>query len=218
MTGGAPGQGDADVGRQLADALAGDDDAPEPGGEPVDGSADVRTQGVEGAAGSGAVVPVASEAERFLRHVLPEPGKGHGHYCLGFLRQGQFSHDVLGIIEGAATRAVTKAAAPDVDVYFALFTLLKRQVKDDVGKVRIRVRDNAAFCRCLALDLDCGKDKHGREKDYPDQHAAAAALVAFGKAVGLPRPTLVSSGHGWHVYWTFDRALSRDAWRRTFAG
>jgi hypothetical protein len=66
--------------------------------------------------------------------------------------------------------------------------------------------------RCLWLDVDC--DKPGKPpQPFPDQPAALEALDAFVAAAGLPRPTIVSSGWGLHVYWPFDRDVAPARWR-----
>lgn len=98
-------------------------------------------------------------------------------------------------------RAVNAAVELDnngFDAYFALATF-----ETDES----RTKDNAKQMRALFLDLDCGEDK-----DFPDQSAAVSALRRFCKVVQLPRPYLVSSGRGIHVYWPLEVPASVEEW------
>jgi hypothetical protein len=58
-------------------------------------------------------------------------------------------------------------------------------------------------------------DAKGKDKDSYD--TLAEALVAFNDFitdVGLPRPNvIVKTGGGFHVYWTFERALTIPEWQ-----
>jgi hypothetical protein len=84
------------------------------------------------------------------------------------------------------------------DAYFALGTF------DDSGS---RVAKHVKQLGALFLDLDCGPTK-----DYATQTDALIALRSFCKQVKLPRPTLINSGRGVHVYWRFDTPVSREVW------
>ena len=66
---------------------------------------------------------------------------------------------------------------------------------------------NVKQLRAFFLDLDCGPTK-----DYADQSSAVKALRAFCKQLNLPRPTLVNSGRGVHVYWPLTAPVSRETW------
>ena len=71
-----------------------------------------------------------------------------------------------------------------------------------------RSKEGAFELKSLYLDIDV---KTGA---YADTAAAAAALKAFMKATGLPRPTLIvaTGGGGVHVHWVLDRALKVADW------
>jgi hypothetical protein len=84
------------------------------------------------------------------------------------------------------------------DAYFALGTF------DEAGS---RDATNVKQLKALFLDLDCGPTK-----DYEDQTTALKALRLFCKQLALPRPTLVNSGRGVHVYWALTSPVSREAW------
>jgi len=70
-----------------------------------------------------------------------------------------------------------------------------------------RTQENVQALKAFWLDIDCGPNK-----DYDDQEQGLKALRGFCKTVGLPRPTLVDSGHGWHVYWVLNQEVSRAQW------
>jgi len=76
---------------------------------------------------------------------------------------------------------------------------------------RNRTVANAVSLKCLFLDLDCGADD---PKKYPDQVSAVSGLKQFIKATGYPRPAVVSSGYGVHVYWPLTKAAPRLLWKR----
>lgn len=84
------------------------------------------------------------------------------------------------------------------DAYFALGTF------DDSGS---RVASHVRQLRAFFLDLDCGPTK-----DYATQTEALAALRTFCKQAKLPRPTLINSGRGVHVYWRLVSPISRETW------
>jgi hypothetical protein len=85
------------------------------------------------------------------------------------------------------------------DVYFGLATF------DGEGE---RKAHRAVHMRSLFVDLDCGPTK-----DYDDQSDALVALRKFCADIGMPKPLMVSSGHGIHAYWTLDNDVSVDEWK-----
>ena len=131
----------------------------------------------------------------FLAHVLGDDG----HYCV-FGAKAATKQRVQKFYS-SIDRLVHAAIDLDgngFDAYFALATF-----ETDES----RTKDNAKQLRALFLDLDCGEDK-----DFPDQSAALAALRDFCKAVGMPRPYIVSSGRGIHVYWPLAAPVSVEQW------
>jgi hypothetical protein len=123
-----------------------------------------------------------------------------GYYCLWVFnraneRKIQKFFDTIQQLEAAALEYDQKGW----DTYFALATF-----KSDES----RTADNASKLRCFFLDLDCGPTK-----DYPDQTTAVQALQNFCMRMALPKPLLVDSGRGLHVYWIMDRDLTRDEWQ-----
>src|ERR1035437_10885805 len=66
--------------------------------------------------------------------------------------------------------ALSAATAAGNDVYHACGTF-----KDGTS----RKQHNAAGYKSFWVELDCGLDKHGAQKDYPDQKSAILALGQF---------------------------------------
>lgn len=97
-----------------------------------------------------------------------------------------------------AAQAAVELDANGFDAYFALATFCTAES---------RTKQNVSKLRSFFLDLDCGPDK-----DFPSQTDAVAALRAFCKATNLPKPYLVNSGRGVHVYWPLTTAVDLDQW------
>lgn len=87
---------------------------------------------------------------------------------------------------------------PHTDVYYATAGF---------GAGKRAEADNAVAKRELYLDIDCGAGKA-----YPTQVDGLQALKAFVDAVGLPKPTLMDSGNGYHIHWFFTEAVPVHEW------
>lgn len=71
-----------------------------------------------------------------------------------------------------------------------------------------REQTNVEAVRSFWLDLDAGEGK-----PYANAKEAAVALLAFVRTLGLPKPFVVSSGRGLHVYWAMSEDMSPAEWR-----
>ena len=129
----------------------------------------------------------------------------------------RWSHKVFQSIDDAAVFAA--AQAHRANIFFAVATLKHEKIwnptKDnwktgEKGAFEIRTQANSKSLRCLFMDLDVGADSPNK---YPTQAAALEALRAFCKATGLPKPLVVSSGGGLHVYFLLDTPLEAAEWR-----
>lgn len=137
--------------------------------------------------------------KNFLDAVLPASGF---HYLFALMPdrrpvQRDFAAEERADLLGFARWAVGKGA----DVYVAIGAY--EPGPDGLKRTALCARRH----QCLRLDIDCGPGK-----DYPDQRAGAAALQAFVTATRLPRPWIVDSGYGLHVYWPFTEPLSVEQW------
>lgn len=131
----------------------------------------------------------------FLEAVLGDEGS----YCVWANRKSdkrlvqKFYTDLITVV--AAARNLDDNG---FDVYFALGTFIEAGSRDAA---------NVQQLRAFFLDLDCGD-----HKPYKTQAEAGNALRVFCKALGLPRPTVVNSGRGLHVYWALGVPVSRIFW------
>jgi hypothetical protein len=132
---------------------------------------------------------------KFLETILPDKG----HYCLFGLKGKKpitkFVPTVDAIVSGSAELSDLK-----IDAFYAVATF------EEVNKGRAGA--NAKLVKSLWLDLDCGEGK-----PYATRAEGLRALKAFVVEYKLPKPWLVYSGRGVHVYWPFTRALDFNAWR-----
>ena len=72
-----------------------------------------------------------------------------------------------------------------------------------------RKQENAKYLKSFYLDIDCGD---GPKKDFLTQAEALIALKTFCKAIKLPKPTIVNSGYGLHVYWRLTEQVPAEEW------
>jgi hypothetical protein len=139
-----------------------------------------------------------SYVEEFLRSVLPASGR----YCVVGITtingKKQLRHVFVDTIE-EAKQAADRLDEADMDVYFALATF---------GGENRRLASNAVSLRSFFLDLDSGPDK-----PYADPQEALQDLHRFVVELGLPEPSIVSSGHGVHAYWPLDTELPVGLWQ-----
>lgn len=116
---------------------------------------------------------------------------------------------VVGITEGG-TRQVFVQTREEFDEVAARMVSQERNVFFGVAKFKddsSRAKANVEALKAFWLDIDCGPGK-----PYETQSDGAAALARFTKIVGLPRPIVVNSGRGLHVYWPLTEAITREEW------
>jgi hypothetical protein len=130
-----------------------------------------------------------------LQAVLPS----EGWYCIVGLKKDtrpeQTFHETL----DSAAQEVDRLVNLKYETYFGCS-------KFEDNKSRTQV--NAKYMKAFWLDIDCGPSK-----DYPDQAAGLQALQQFCKSANLPKPTIVNSGRGLHVYWRLAKTISPSDWK-----
>lgn len=140
-----------------------------------------------------------------LRRVVPQTD---GWYCVLGLYQGEIrSQKFYKTLEEVQERGEQLVKIRH-DAFFAL------------GKFKTDENRKAANCDAMQaffLDIDCGPtkaepDARGRVKGYIDQRAGMAALKQLCSMLKLPKPTIVNSGRGWHVYWPLTEPVPREKW------
>lgn len=98
----------------------------------------------------------------------------------------------------------------ELEKWVARFLRRKMNVFFGVAKYKDdsnRTKHNVEALKAFWLDIDCGPTK-----DYDTQADGLAALRKFCKTVGLPKPIIVNSGRGLHVYWALEEECTREEW------
>ena len=135
------------------------------------------------------------ETRLFLDSVLG----GSGNYCLFGARKAsprivqKFYPSV-----GELLQAADDLDSQGYDTYFALGTF---------DSAESRKASNVLSLSSLFLDLDCGPSK-----DYNTQRDAIIGLQSFCKELKLPKPTIINSGRGVHVYWALHDPVTPEEW------
>lgn len=130
--------------------------------------------------------------------VIANTGKGFSHFpCHSFDEMVQKARDL---------------DAHGYDVFFACASFKQESYIDDNGKRCQRTGDNAGWVKAFWMDIDCGPDKAAEGKGYATIPDAGVALQAFIEAVGLPRPLIIFSGGGLHVYWPLAETITKEQW------
>ena len=128
---------------------------------------------------------------------------------------------IVGIKDGSNVRQELVETREEADTVAQRFLKQERNVFFGVAKFKSdagRTKDNVQALKAFWLDIDCGptkaevNPKTGRPNGYIDQVAGIAALKKFCLDTGLPRPILVSSGRGVHVYWPLEEDVTREQW------
>jgi hypothetical protein len=108
-----------------------------------------------------------------------------------------------------ADEVVAKLLASRMNVFFGV-----AKFTDDSSRTKANVR----AIKSLWMDIDCGPNKAlvnestGRPDGYATQQEALVALKVFTETVGFPKPIIVNSGRGLHVYWPFTNEVTRAEW------
>jgi hypothetical protein len=136
--------------------------------------------------------------EQFLSAVLPPLSEGE-HYCNWGNKKEQIRQRFATSVEQLCAQADQLQAA-DFNSFFALAKFGPKESG--------RYAANAVALKAFFIDLDCGEGK-----PYATLDDGVAALKTFCKATGLPKPTIVRSGRGAHVYWALEEAMPRQEWK-----
>ena len=132
----------------------------------------------------------------FLKWVLPP----EGIYVLfrNSLAEGRHRQSYFQSIEDLV-EAAEYYDSTGWDAYFAVSSYKQEGTRkaEDADKVK-----------SFFLDLDCGP-----EKEFPTKGVAAQELQKFCEVMSLPKPLIVDSGRGLHVYWVLSEAVSVTEWK-----
>jgi hypothetical protein len=124
-----------------------------------------------------------------------------GEYCLFALEEkdGPTTQKFFKTIP-ELIKAAQSFEAKGYHVYFGL-----ANYKDSSS----RTASNTTQLKSFFLDVDC----HGGARDYETPTEALKAIRAFCHKLGLPKPLLIHSGRGVHVYWTLDKPIPTAEWK-----
>lgn len=131
----------------------------------------------------------------FLQRVLPP----EGFYATIIINDGAAPQQAFfDTVEELAT-SCERSNRLSNNTYYALSSFATR---------KSRKQNNVLLTKALFIDVDCGPNK-----PFANQKEGLAALLDFYNKSNMPKPMVVSSGNGLHVYWILDEAISPDQWQ-----
>lgn len=130
----------------------------------------------------------------FLQKVLPPTG----FYAAVVINPNKRQQGFFSTLEDLARVVLTLDQCGN-NVYFAISSFVEK------GS---RKQSNVRATKVIALDVDCGAGK-----PFPSWKEGLIALGQFVQQLNLPKPMVVHSGNGLHVYWVLDRALEPLEWK-----
>lgn len=131
----------------------------------------------------------------FLKGILP----GNARYCLRLVEKHRgFTVNKFYDSPEAMAAAIDTTYSSGYDVYYATAGF---------GAGSKATSENAVAKRELYVDIDCGPGK-----PYATKADGLSALRAFCKDVGLPKPTVIDSGNGFHAHWIFSTPVPVHDW------
>ena len=143
-------------------------------------------------------VAQAITIEEFLAKILPRSGI----YMLFLTREKKNFHRSYTNIDTMAS-AVDWFDNSGFSVYHACGSFHTEES---------RKAENTAHFRSFFLDLDCGLQKANKGKGFIDKATACNVLKDFCKKLNLPKPTIIDSGGGFHIYWALQDDIEADEW------
>lgn len=145
------------------------------------------------------------ECLEFLRMVLPQ----RGLYCITTIARDAKYRANMPFADLESAVAFAQSSARVANVYFALssFDFEGNKFK----RTAAMAREQKAFW--LDLDVDPVKAQDGAPA-YADRTEAITEFGTFLKRTGLPLPSFVSSGNGFHVYWALTHEIPTTQWKQ----
>lgn len=134
------------------------------------------------------------DTNTFLYKVLPAQGVYVGAQLSSFGMRHAFFQTIEDLSDWALD-----ASARGGNVYYTVSAM------NDGSE---RTQANTRVTKLIALDVDCGP-----KKPYPGKREGLQALLAFVSEMSLPKPTVIDSGNGLHIYWTLTDELEPAEWQ-----
>jgi putative DNA primase/helicase len=149
----------------------------------------------------------------FLRAIFPEDGI---HYLALFKEGYNFpSHKAYTDLETMAYAIEGMANSKSVSVYHACATYQKAVIEIEDGektKRKYRIPENWDRAKAFWVDIDCGQEKFDKGQGYLTKKDAVVAAYKFADTIGWPKPMIVDSGNGIHLYWPLTTPIGPDSW------
>lgn len=130
----------------------------------------------------------------FLQRVLPSAG----FYVTLVINPDGRRQGFFRTVEELA-KAVTGLDQRGDNTYFAVSAFAEKTN---------RKQENVRATKVFALDVDCGDGK-----PFPSWKQGLVALGKFVQTMHLPKPMIVHSGNGLHVYWVLQDELAPEQWK-----
>jgi hypothetical protein len=130
----------------------------------------------------------------FLQRVLPS----EGFYVTTVINPDGRRQGFFASVEELAN-AVVGLDQRGNNTYFAVSSFVEK------GS---RKQENVRATKLIALDVDCGDNK-----PFPTWKEGLAATGQFIQQMGLPKPMIIHSGNGLHIYWVLTEALEPARWK-----
>lgn len=130
----------------------------------------------------------------FLQRVLPSAG----FYVTTVINPDGRRQGFFATVDELA-KAVTGLDQRGNNTYFAISAFVEK------GS---RKQENVRATKVIALDVDCGDDK-----PFPTWKEGLVALGKFVQQLRLPKPLIIHSGNGLHVYWVLTEELEPVRWK-----
>jgi hypothetical protein len=130
----------------------------------------------------------------FLQRVLPT----EGYFVTTVINTDATKQGFFSSVDELA-KAVTGLDQKGNNTYYAISSFVEK------GK---RKQDNVLATKVFALDVDCGEGK-----PYADWKEGLKALLKFVGEMSLPKPMVIHSGNGLHVYWILTEAIDSQRWK-----
>ena len=150
------------------------------------------------------------DAQSFLAHVLPPDGP----YVLAYAtktRKGM-THKIFETTETMAREAL-KISKSGAEVYLCVGSILDKEFTNDKGKKVPRNQRNIKSLQCLILDIDVVEPTSKKaDRFFTSKQEALESLVGFVNDLGVPKPTIVDSGGGFHAWFGMSPSLDRFDW------
>ena len=135
----------------------------------------------------------------FLQRVLPS----EGYYVSIVVNPDGRKQGFFQTIEELAT-ACKRLDKAGNNTYFAISSFIDKSN---------RKQENVNKTKVIAIDVDCGDGK-----PFADWREGLKALQDYIVRMKLPKPMVIGSGNGLHVYWVLTKELDPDDWKRIASG